>query len=109
MLYAIAALTGLRASELASLSEKNFDFKSEPPTLTLEAAYSKHRREDVLPLQPGLAKSLHAWLQNRRGLTRDDGGCIESSIDLSRVNETDRRVARLFPGSWTERRRHAPA
>ncbi len=103
MLYAIAALTGLRASELASLSEKNFDFKSEPPTLTLEAAYSKHRREDVLPLHSGLAKSLQAWLQTRRGLTRDDSGCIAPSIDLSCGDETDRRVARLFPGSWTER------
>lgn len=47
-LYVTACLTGLRVEELASLTEKSFDFRSQPPTLTLEAAYSKHRREDVL-------------------------------------------------------------
>ena len=66
MLYLTALFTGLRASELASLTEASFDFDATPPTVTLEAAYSKHRREDVLPLHPALAGQFTDWLAKRR-------------------------------------------
>ena len=58
MLYLMAAFTGLRVSELASLTTDRLEFRSDPPTLTVEAACSKHRREDVLPLHPELALRL---------------------------------------------------
>lgn len=58
VLYLLAAFTGLRVSELASLTDKSFDFRSDPQTLTVEAACSKHRREDILPLHPQLAMRL---------------------------------------------------
>jgi site-specific recombinase XerD len=91
MLYVVAAFTGLRASELHSLSERSLDFRSEPPTVTLEAAYSKHRREDVLPLHPELASRLQQWLQERRA----DGDIIRLA---------DRKAdTKLFPGTWPER------
>ena len=47
VLYLLAARTGLRASELASLTPASFDFPV--PCVTVEAAYSKHRRKDVQP------------------------------------------------------------
>ena len=47
MLYRLAVETGLRTSELQSLTVTSFDFNK--CTVTVEAAYSKHRREDVLP------------------------------------------------------------
>lgn len=50
-LYVVAAYTGLRASELASLTPESFDFGA-VPTVTVEAAHSKHRQRDVLPLHP---------------------------------------------------------
>src|SRR5262249_54284624 len=56
MLYAIAAYTGLRASELASLTPASFELEAYPPTVTVQAAYSKHRRQDVLPLHTGLVE-----------------------------------------------------
>lgn len=62
MLYAVAAYTGLRASELASLTPESFAFDGEPPTVTVRAAYSKHRREDVLPLHPSLVALVRPWL-----------------------------------------------
>ncbi|MCA9087237.1 MAG: site-specific integrase [Planctomycetaceae bacterium] len=62
MLYATAAYTGLRASELASLIPASFNLKSTPYTVTVQAAYSKHRREDVLPVHPSLAEMLRPWL-----------------------------------------------
>ena len=48
-LYRLALGTGFRRNELASLTPESFDLDSDPPTVTVEAAYSKHRREDVQP------------------------------------------------------------
>ena len=62
-LYTMAFLTGLRRKELASLTPNSFDLKSSPPTLTVAAACSKHRRTDVLPLHSELAQSLPGWLR----------------------------------------------
>lgn len=62
MLYRLAVETGLRAGELRSLTRSSFDLDADPPTVTVEAAYSKHRREDVLPLRPDTAAGLKAFL-----------------------------------------------
>ena len=43
MLYTVAAYTGFRASELASLTPSSFALDAATPTLTVEAGYSKHR------------------------------------------------------------------
>jgi hypothetical protein len=40
MLYLVSVYTGLRASELASLTPESFALDATPPTLTVEAAYS---------------------------------------------------------------------
>ena len=77
MLYRTAVMTGLRASELASLTSSSFDLKADPPTLTLEAGYSKHRREDVLPIHSDLAARLHQWFIER-GPRRDDQRRLET-------------------------------
>ncbi|MBL8796690.1 MAG: tyrosine-type recombinase/integrase [Planctomycetia bacterium] len=61
MIYLTAANTGLRASELASLSPDSFDF--DRLTLTVEAAYSKRRRRDVLDLRADLAERLKPRVQ----------------------------------------------
>ena len=57
-LYRLAVETGLRAGELASLTWASFWLDGERPTVTVEAAYSKHRREDVLPLRADTAAEL---------------------------------------------------
>ena len=62
VLYHVAVTTGLRAGELASLTPKSFDLTSDPPTITVEAAYSKHRRQDILPLRPDVADVLRKYL-----------------------------------------------
>jgi integrase len=66
-LYFTAAYTGLRASELASLTRDSFDITATPPALTVEAAYSKHKRRDVLPLHPDVASTLAPWLAGQDG------------------------------------------
>ena len=70
MLYRLAAETGLRRGELASLTPASFDLDARPPTVTVEAAYSKHRRRDVQPLRRDLAETLRAALADRPVRTR---------------------------------------
>jgi integrase len=62
MLYCVALETGLRAGELRSLTRASFRLEGDQPTVTVAAAYSKRRREDVQPLKPALAVALGAFL-----------------------------------------------
>ena len=62
MLYRVAVETGLRAGELRSLNRASFSLDGKPATVTVAASYSKHRRDDTLPLRPGLAESLKTFL-----------------------------------------------
>ncbi len=81
VLYHVALTTGLRASELASLTPRNFDLGNDPPTVAVEAAYSKHRRRDVLPLRPDVAALVRKYLDSRN----------RSEAEL------------LWPGSWSRK------
>jgi integrase len=78
MLYAVAVFTGLRASELASLTRSSFHLDDDTPIVTVEAAYSKRRRADTLPLHPDLVRDLRPWLAGKPA------------------------EERLWPGKWAE-------
>ena len=67
-LYQLAVETGLRASELRSLSWESFDLYGCPPTVTVRAAYSKHRRDDTLPLKASTAAMLALWRDESDGV-----------------------------------------
>jgi len=58
LLYRLAIESGLRASELASLTRESFHLAGASPTATVLAGYSKHRREDVLQLRHDTAVRL---------------------------------------------------
>jgi integrase len=66
LLYLVAVRTGLRRGELQSLTTGSFDFSVSLPTITVEAAKSKHRRTDTLPLSPEVAGLLQTHLSNRK-------------------------------------------
>ena len=68
MLYVLAAWTGFCRGEIGSLTSKSFNLNSAPPTVRVEAAYSKHRREDVQILHPDLVVRLKSWLAVRQPL-----------------------------------------
>lgn len=55
LLYRVAAETGLRANELASLTVGSFQLGVELATVTLLASNSKHRRQDILPVKKSTA------------------------------------------------------
>ena len=65
MTYQLAVETGLRVGEIRSLTPASFDMESTPPTVTVEAAYSKHRREDVQPIRPAFCVDLRDYLADR--------------------------------------------
>ncbi len=65
MLYRLAVETGLRAGELRSLTPNSFDLSNGLPTVTVLAAYSKHRRDDTLPLLGSTAAMLREYLAER--------------------------------------------
>lgn len=77
LLYHTALRTGLRAGELASLTPRSLVLTA-PFSVTVLAGYSKHRRQDVLPLRADLAAELQAYSAGR-----DPG-------------------APLWPGSWPD-------
>ena len=65
MLYLLAAETGLRSGELRSLTRASFSLDSKPATVTVAAAYSKHRRDDTLPLRPELGPGPGCLLEHQ--------------------------------------------
>jgi integrase len=62
MVYRLALGSGFRASELRSLTPESFDLDSDPPAVTVGAAYSKRRRQDLQPIRRDLADMLRPWL-----------------------------------------------
>jgi len=63
MLYRLAVESGLRAGELRSLTPTSFGLDSELPTVSVLAAYSKRRRDDILPLLDSTTKQLREYLK----------------------------------------------
>jgi len=68
MLYVLAAWTGYRRQELASLTRSSFKLNTTPPKVTVTAAYSKRRRLDVIPLHPEVATRVKNWLAAKKEL-----------------------------------------
>ncbi len=91
MLYRLALGSGLRAKELRSLTPESFDLDSDPPALTLTAAHSKHRREDLQPIRRDLAELLRSWLA-----ARPTGVPVFATLALktARMLRSDLKVAR---------------
>lgn len=76
LVYRLALETGLRYSEIHSLTKGSFDFTDTPATVTILAKDEKAGRGDTLPLRDELAEDLRRYL----------------SLSLPR--------AKAFPGMW---------
>ncbi len=63
MLYVTAAYTGLRASELASLTVGSIVIDERQATIHVKAAHTKNREKAAQPIHPHLAKLLRAYLE----------------------------------------------
>jgi integrase len=62
MLYLVAVNTGLRASELASLTPESFELGAAQPVVRCHAGYTKNGAEAELPLRQDMAATLRDWL-----------------------------------------------
>ena len=124
MLYRVAVETGLRVSELLSLKRSSFRLESDPPTVTVESADTKNRKEAELPLRPETAAELGGFLAGkmpaakafpmpnkshvprmlRRDLTEARQKWLETAQDGAQRDEKERSD---FPGlrgfGWTLR------
>ena len=67
-LYRLALQTGLRAKELSCLQPEDFDLTKH--SLTIQAAYAKGKRTDVLPICENLANTLEPWLKTKKPKTK---------------------------------------
>jgi len=64
VVYALALGTGLRAGEIRSLTVRDFDLADlDKASVTIQAAYSKNRRTDTLPLRRDLAERLAGFIK----------------------------------------------
>ena len=97
LIYRLALETGLRAAEIHSLKKNSFDFDARPATVTVEAGYSKRRREDVLPLRPALAESIKQHLATKLPAARAFN--MPMSDKTSRMLKADLAAARA---EWLE-------
>ena len=95
-LYRLAFGTGFRANELRSLTPASFDLASDPPTITVAAAYSKRRRHDVQPIRVDLAELLRPWLDTKQPDKRVFGKLPEAT---ARMLRSDLAAAR---SAWIE-------
>ncbi|MFO0906462.1 MAG: site-specific integrase [Pirellulales bacterium] len=68
IVYILACYTGFRRNEIGSVKAHSFNFDSDPPTLTVEAGYSKRRRTDVMPIRVDLAKRIKDWIASKKNL-----------------------------------------
>jgi integrase len=63
LLYQLAVETGLRKSELRSLTPESFDLSGfSKATVTVLAAHAKNGRTDKVPMRDGLAQAVAAYL-----------------------------------------------
>ncbi|MGA2678868.1 MAG: tyrosine-type recombinase/integrase [Sedimentisphaerales bacterium] len=63
MLYRLAIETGLRANELRTLTIASLNFVDH--TITITAIYSKHRRQDTIPLRSDTVVELQAFIHGK--------------------------------------------
>ena len=68
--YSLMLATGLRRGELNSLTPRSFDLDGEQPSLTILAAYSKHRRRDVQPVPAWIIPTLRTFITGKAATAR---------------------------------------
>jgi integrase len=115
MLYVLSAWTGYRKKELGSLTPRSLQLDADPPTITVNAAYSKRRRQDVQVLHPEVATRLREWINIKRTPAPDDllfpvsgkvpGGTERKTAKMMRVDLEAARTKWLIEAASPEERK----
>ena len=102
ILYRLALETGLRWSEIKSLTKSSFDFEGIPATVTVRAAYSKNRKPCTLPLCAQTAQEIREYLRLKTPsaaalpIPRSKTGAVVIRVDLATAGipvETEKGIA----------------
>lgn len=80
MIYVVAAYTGLRIGEIASLTPESFELEANPSVVNVTSAYTKNKEVARIPLRSDLVTQLRLYLES-----------IEDGI-------------LIWPGSWANGR-----
>lgn len=103
MMYLIAAWTGYRKGEIGSLTRASFELTGDPPTVTVEAQFSKRRHRDTQVLHADLVRRIAAWLDGKDAeptaillpVTARAGGYDRKTAKMMRVDLAAARLAWL--------------
>jgi integrase len=110
MLYLLAANSGFRCSELASLTPESFDLAGDSPSVTVEAAYSKRRRQDTQPLPRDVATALAQWLRYQPAHQRLwPGGWLNHAAKLVKMDLAAARAAWIGKAAKPDEKEHRKA
>ena len=71
-MYVLSSWTGFRKGEVGSLTKRSFRLTDDPPTVTVEAAYSKRRRLDCQELHSMVVEWVRQWLETKDDLCDDN-------------------------------------
>jgi len=63
--YLVKEQTGIRNLEARQLTPESFELEGQRPCVRVPACYSKHRREDRIPLSPACCLLLRRWLAGK--------------------------------------------
>ena len=101
-MYLLAASTGYRRGEIGSLKLRSFVLGGDPPTVTVQATYSKHRKKDTQVLPVEVAEHLKKWIERKNPSTDEilfpvsEAGC---GVDR-RTSEMVQRDLAAAQAAW---------
>lgn len=64
ILYLVAAYTGFRAGELATLTRESFSLEGDSPTISLPGRATKNKKQVVQPIPVDVAAAVREWLKH---------------------------------------------
>ena len=92
-MYVLSAWTGYRKNEIGSLTKRSLRLVDDPPTATVQAAYSKRKRQDTQVLHPEVADRLKAWLSSKPELEPDS---LLFQVSGNVPGGTDRKTGKMM-------------
>lgn len=91
IIYQLAVETGLRSNELRSLTKHSFKLDASPPSIHVQAAFSKRRKDDSLPLKTDTSNMLKNCLNFDR--SEDKVFNMPDSWDMAKMIRFDAKRA----------------
>ncbi len=101
LLYRLAVETGLRRGELAALTRGSFELDTAPPRVRVASAYTKNKREAVIPLRSETAEAIAdhvAYMMPHESILSvpsDTARMIDADLLAAGIDKVDAQGRRL--------------